>query len=136
MVIDRAGTEIAVTTFTDKTKVEEHKAAILVRNAEIVKQNQAIDEQLAALRKSLSDKELELARETDADKKPALQTEIDKLKAQITQTEAKRQPVIVVIGPTKFTTRDQAEAYIEQVKASAGKVKADSTAKPTASAAK
>ncbi len=136
MVIDRTGADVVVTTYTDKTKVEEHRAAVLAKNAEIVKLNQVVDEQLAALRKSLSDNTLALAAEADADKKAALQADIDKLKAKIAETEAKRQPLTVIIGPTKFTTRDAADAYVEQVKASAKNVRVNESPDTAAAAAK
>ncbi len=128
MVLDRAGSNITAIVFTDKAKVEEHKAEVAKSNAAAVAANKPVDDELATVRKALADKVLELSKGDD-NQRAVAQAEVDKLKAKVAELSAKRQPVVVVIGPSRFASQDEADTYIEQVKEVAKKVGGNVTVK-------
>jgi phage-related minor tail protein len=132
VVLDRAGLDVTPSILQSKDAIKKHAQTVAARNAEIALSNKAIDEQLVPLRKSLEAKKIELANCTDAPQKAALEAQVADLQQQVTSLGAKKQPVTVIIGPTKFPTRDAAEAYIEQVRQESGaaNAKSDSAKEP------
>ena len=67
---------------------------------------------------------MELAKSTSDEDKTRLQDQIAKLNAQVAERLAARQPVIVLIGPTKFVSQSDAEDYVAAVNEAAKKAKA------------
>ncbi len=129
MMLDRVGFEITTTVYTDKAKTDEHKASVLARNTEIVTQNKAIEGELVPLRKSLQAKTIELQKAADEAQKTQLQAEVDDLKGKIAALESTKKPQTACVGPVTFPTRDEADAYVEQVKQAALRLKTRATAK-------
>jgi len=113
-------------------KVKEHADSIRAQNAEIAQQNKASEVELKVLRKSLEAKQKELAGTMEEGLVAQIQNAINSLKQQIAQQETMKRTLIVAIGPTKFSKREDADTYIEQVRQEATRAKARAEAKAVA----
>ncbi len=136
VMIERQGLDITPTCYTDKTKPDEQKVSVAARNAQIAKQNRETDVEIATLRKSLQAKTLELVKAVDDAAKVTLKAEIEGLKSQIAGLEASKKPAIILVGPTKFGTREEADAYVDQVKQAALRLKAKADASKSSTQAR
>ena len=128
-MIDRTGLNVAATVYIDRAKVDAHKAEVLKSNAEIAAKKKAVDDELASVRKLLEAKALELS-QASGDRQANVRSELARLTTKVVELESKRPPVVVVIGPARFPSKDEAETYIEQVKDAARKAGARTDVKP------
>lgn len=115
VIVEITGLDVNCSSLPSQTDVNSRIVELQKENGERMKANKAIDDEIKKLTSQMTVKKRELtAAKEDADKEN-LQKEIDDLKAQIDQKKMEIKPLTTWQAPKRFSKRDDADKYVEQV---------------------
>lgn len=131
VIVEKADLDVMCVLYASMQGVRGHAAGVKNRNNERKLANTVIEKELKKLRADLAKRGRQLAQSEDPDRKAELEKEIEALKSQIAEKEAERRPLIKLIGPKRFGSREAAERYMEAVYTAADKAREKAQAKDT-----
>jgi len=115
VVVEVTGYSVASGIYNKIDDIKTRAAVVEKVNRDIQKANKAADAELKKLRDQLASKSRELAKCDDTARKTHLETDITSLKAQIEQKDGERRAPTRMLEPRKFSTREDADKYVETV---------------------
>ncbi len=127
VLVEITGTDASANIYATQQDVKNRQEQVNADNMAKAKDNKVLDAEISKLSGQLATKAAKLAAAKDETAKADLQKEVDDLKAQIAQKKSEKKPYVRTLDPKQFSTRADADKYIEQVlkDAQAAKEKAE-----------
>ena len=123
VLVQVCGDDVNCSVFTTTSDVKKQQDLVAQKNAETMKANSALAEDIQKLKAQLAQKQKALAKANGGDGKAAIQKEIDDLKARIEQKQGELEPLIQLFEPRKFNNQADAEKFIENTVKEAEQIK-------------
>ena len=123
VLVQLAGDDVSCTLYTTMAELNKQAEVVHTQNVEAVKANKPVEAEIRKLRGEVTAKTKELGKAPDDDAKAEIQKAIDTLKAQIAQKQTELKPVVKLVDPRRFGSREDAEKFMEQTYKEAEKIK-------------